>query len=169
MATKRTNESKTTRASGASKTASSGARRPAAKTTASKSTAKSRSAAPSMDSSGNGSTHSGALSRTTTDHDEIREWAEERGAHPACVRGTGDKGDVGMLRLDFPGYSEDELQTITWDEFFDKFEERELALVYQEKTAGGARSNFNKLISRGGVQDESRAGTEEKPKTRTAR
>lgn len=74
-----------------------------------------------------------------------------------------------MLRLDFPGYSEDELQTITWDEFFDKFEERELALVYQEKTAGGARSNFNKLISRGGVQDESRAGTEEKPKTRTAR
>jgi len=101
------------------------------------------------------------LSRTTTDHDEIRKWAEERGGQPACVRGTGGKGDVGMLRLDFPGYSEDQLQPIEWDEFFEKFDERELALVYQEKTAGGARSNFNKLISR-----DTTAG---KPKTRAAR
>ncbi len=91
---------------------------------------------------------SSALSRTTTDHDQIRNWAEQRGAHPACVKGTGGKGDVGMLRLDFPGYSEEKLEPISWDDFFQKFDEQGLALVYQEKTAGGAVSNFNKLVSR---------------------
>ena len=88
-------------------------------------------------------------SRTTTDHETIRRWAEERGARPACVRGTGGKGDIGMLRLDFPGYSgEESLQQISWDEWFQKFDERGLALLYQERTAGGEKSNFNKLVSR---------------------
>src|ERR1051326_3965386 len=39
-------------------------------------------------------------SRTTTDHDEIRQWAEERGGRPSCVRNTGGGGDIGILRLD---------------------------------------------------------------------
>jgi hypothetical protein len=92
------------------------------------------------------STHT---SQTTTHHDEIRRWAEERKAKPACVRGTGGKNDVGLLRLDFPGYTgEDKLEHITWEEWFEKFDERGLALVYQEETASGERSNFNKLVSR---------------------
>ena len=28
-------------------------------------------------------------SRVLTDHGEIREWVESRGARPTCVRGTG--------------------------------------------------------------------------------
>jgi hypothetical protein len=40
------------------------------------------------------------------------------------------------------------LQDISWDEWFRKFEEQRLALVYQEKTDTGADSNFNKLVSR---------------------
>ena len=88
-------------------------------------------------------------SQTTTDHEEIRRWAEERGAKPSCVRGTGSKKDIGMLRLDFPGYSgEDSLEHISWEDWFKKFDERKLALIYQEQTAEGERSNFNKLISR---------------------
>lgn len=83
------------------------------------------------------------------DHDEIREWAEERGAHPSCVRGTGKKGDLGVLRLDFPGYTGPEkLQEISWDDFFAKFDERGLSLLVQDKTARGQTSNFNKLVSR---------------------
>jgi hypothetical protein len=35
---------------------------------------------------------------------------------------------------------------MAWEQFFDKFDENGLSLVYQEKTAGGTRSNFNKLI-----------------------
>lgn len=98
-----------------------------------------------------------AASHTTTDHDEIRQWAEERGAHPACVRGTGGKGDTGMLRLNFPGYTEENLQAISWDDFFEKFDERGLALLYQEKTARGQRSNFNKLVARETAEGKPRA------------
>jgi ferritin-like metal-binding protein YciE len=88
-------------------------------------------------------------STTTTDHEEIRRWAEERGGKPACVKGTGGKGDTGMIRLDFPGYSGSEsLQEIGWDEFFEKFDENNLALVYQEQTASGQKSSFNKLVKR---------------------
>ncbi|HKO15349.1 MAG TPA: hypothetical protein VJU87_03865 [Gemmatimonadaceae bacterium] len=89
------------------------------------------------------------LSHTTTNHDEIRKWAEVRHAQPACVKGTGGKGDPGMIRLDFPGFSgADSLQHISWDEWFQVFDDNDLALVYQEKTADGERSNFNKLVSR---------------------
>jgi hypothetical protein len=88
-------------------------------------------------------------SQTTTDHDYIRRWTEERGGHPAAVRGTGGDEDVGIVRIDFPGYSgEGKLEAISWDEFFDKFEESQLALVCQEKTADGQLSRFNKLIRR---------------------
>ncbi len=78
----------------------------------------------------------------TTDHEEIREWAEARGAKPACVRHTGGKGDTGVIRLDFPGYSGGEsLQPISWDEWFEKFDQQKLALLHRD-------DNFNKLISR---------------------
>jgi hypothetical protein len=54
-----------------------------------------------------------------------------------------------LLRIDFPGYSgKDSLQEVSWDEFFEKFDEQGLALLYQEKTKGGQPSNFNKLVSR---------------------
>jgi hypothetical protein len=90
-----------------------------------------------------------AQARVLTDHDEIRRWAEERGAKPACVRGTGGKGDIGMLRLDFPGYSGAEsLEHISWEDWSRKFDERSLALLVQDQMASGQKSNFNKLISR---------------------
>src|SRR5689334_21920058 len=108
-------------------------------------------------------------SRVTTDHEEIRRWAEERGARPACVRGTGNNDDVGILRLDFPGYSgQQSLQHIDWDEFFEKFDERGLALLYQETTAGGEKSNFNKLISRESTQQR-RGRSSQQGGTRAAR
>jgi ferritin-like metal-binding protein YciE len=87
--------------------------------------------------------------RTTTDHDEIRRWVEERNGSPATVKGTGKKGEPGLLRIDFPGYSgQGSLEKIEWDEFFEKFESEKLAFLYQVKTKGGKRSNFNKLVSR---------------------
>ncbi len=88
------------------------------------------------------------LSKTTKDHDVIRSWAEERGAKPSHVKRTGSAEDVGVLRLDFPGYTgEDTLEPITWEQFFEKFDERNLALVYEDETSGGQKSNFNKIIS----------------------
>lgn len=90
-----------------------------------------------------------ALSKTTQDHDEIQQWAEQRGAIPSEVSSTGRKGETGILRFEFPGAknaNDSALNEISWDEFFEKFDASGLALVYQEKTAGGQKSNFNKLV-----------------------
>jgi ferritin-like metal-binding protein YciE len=97
----------------------------------------------------------GDLSKITTDHEEIRRWAEERGAHPACVKGTRAKDGSCLLRLDFPGYTgEESLEPITWDQFFQIFDQRGLALVYEEKTSKGEKSNFNKLVSREELEEK---------------
>lgn len=88
-------------------------------------------------------------SHTTTDHDEIRKWVEARGGRPACVKTTGDKNDIGLLRIDYPGQGDDsKLQPIEWDEFFEKFDKEKLAFLYQDETADGKESRFSKLISR---------------------
>ncbi len=89
--------------------------------------------------------------KVTTDHDEIRRWAEERGAKPAAVARTESDDDPGIVRLGFPGAANAEdnaLEEISWDEWSEKFDEHNLAFLYQEETAGGERSNFNKIISR---------------------
>jgi hypothetical protein len=99
------------------------------------------------------------LSKTTRDHEEIRRWAEERGGKPAHVKNTGSAEDIGILRIDFPGYSgEGSLEPISWDDFFRKFDERGLALVFQEETAAGQKSNFNKLVSAETVEEGAAAG-----------
>jgi len=85
-----------------------------------------------------------STSDTTTDHEEIRKWAEARDGHPAKVD-TGGKG--GILRIDF-GEPEDNLEQISWDEFFQIFDENELAFLYQGKTADGGNSRFNKFVNR---------------------
>jgi hypothetical protein len=90
-------------------------------------------------------------SKTTTDHETIKQWVESRGGFPASVKSTQDDGDPGLLRIDFPGYSgEDSLERIDWDSFFDKFEEKNLAFLYQEKLKSGEESRFFKLVSRDG-------------------
>jgi hypothetical protein len=90
-----------------------------------------------------------ASSHVTTDHDEIREWVEERGGHPARVKGTGSKSDAGLIRIDFPGFSgEGSLEEISWEEFFQAFEDNELAFVYQDHKKSGEPSTFSKLVSR---------------------
>jgi hypothetical protein len=65
------------------------------------------------------------------------------------VRRTGGKGDIGMIRLDFPGYSgAASLEHISWNDWFEKFDESGLALLHQNTTARGQKSNFNKLVAR---------------------
>lgn len=90
------------------------------------------------------------LSSTTRNHDEIRKWADERGAVPAEVTETESGNEPGILRFCFPKaprQNNDGLKEISWEDFFRKFDENGLELVYQEKTASGRRSNFNKLVS----------------------
>ena len=92
--------------------------------------------------------------KVTTDHDEIREWVEERGGHPARVKGTEKGESTGVLRIDYPGFSgEQRLEEITWDEFFEAFEENNLAFLYQENTKDGKQSRFSKLVDRDNAEE----------------
>jgi hypothetical protein len=100
------------------------------------------------------------LSRTTRDHDEIRRWAEARGAVPAEVKGTERGGEAGIIRFEFPNaphHNDSKLEEISWEDFFEKFDQNNLELVYQEKTAEGEESNFNKLVHPSDEEHSSRA------------
>ncbi len=85
------------------------------------------------------------MSETTIDHDRIRRWAESKGGKPAAVDRTHSDKDVGLIRImfpDAPNSHHENLVEISWEEFFEEFEERKLALILDEK------SLFNKLIGR---------------------
>ena len=85
------------------------------------------------------------MAETTTDHATIRQWAESKGGKPAAVDRTHKEGDVGIVRIMFPKAQQSEhesLVEISWDEFFEEFEKRELALLYDEQ------SMFNKIVGR---------------------
>jgi hypothetical protein len=62
-----------------------------------------------------------------TDHDEIKRWAEARHAEPACVQGTGASGG-------------ERLEPISWEEWFKAFDENELALIVEDRTAEESRA-----------------------------
>ncbi len=90
--------------------------------------------------------------KITTDHDEIRAWVEERNGTPAHVKRAGADSDPGILRIDFPGFAgEQSLEAMEWDEWFEAFEENGLSFLYQEETADGEESRFNRLVSRESV------------------
>lgn len=96
--------------------------------------------------------------KRTIDHEEIRRWVEARGGHPAHVKRTGGGEDPGILRIDFPGFSgEGTLEELDWDTWFRKFDENQLAFLYQDEDG----SRFNKLVRRADEEDgESEAARE---------
>ena len=101
-----------------------------------------------------------AEAKVTTDQNEIREWVEERGGNPARVKGTESKNSPGLLRIDYPGFSgEDTLEPISWQAFFEAFEDNKLAFLYQEETKDGSESRFSKLIDRDSANEKSKAAT----------
>jgi hypothetical protein len=77
-----------------------------------------------------------ASARETTDHEAIRKWAEQRGGHPAQVKGTG-----GLLRIDF-GEPEESLEKISWEDFFKVFDQRKIKFLYDPER----NSRFNKFV-----------------------
>jgi len=99
-----------------------------------------------------------AEAKVTTDHNEIRQWVEERGGLPARVKGTESKNSAGLLRIDYPGFSgEDTLEEITWEEFFEAFDKNGLAFLYQEETKDGKESRFSKLVDRDTIKEKAKS------------
>jgi len=60
-----------------------------------------------------------------------------------------------MIRIEFPdapNSRDEKLEEISWDDFFEKFDDQRLALVYQDKLTRGGQSNFYKLVKRDTAQ-----------------
>jgi hypothetical protein len=87
-------------------------------------------------------------SLATRNRDVIEHWAEERQAVPATV-GDPEKyeGRPGVLRFDFPGDGDGNLQEIDWDEWFKTFDARSLVFLFQEHVKSGKQSNFFRFDS----------------------
>ena len=96
-------------------------------------------------------------SKSTTDHDEIKAWAEARDGKPARVKGSGEhppKGHAGgILRIDF-GTPEETLERISWNDFFETFDANGLAFLYQEETSDGGTSRFFKFVRSDDPEDD---------------
>lgn len=86
-----------------------------------------------------------AQAQSTKDHAAIRKWAESRNGRPARVKGTESRDGAGILRIDF-NEPEESLEQISWEEFFETFDHRELTFLYQDKTADGKTSRFFKFV-----------------------
>ena len=109
--------------------------------------ARARTAAKPRNGSGrtSGKTRAQHSGKVTTDHEQIRRWAERQGGKPAAVARTHDNGDVGIIRIMFPeapNSEHDALTEISWEEFFREFEGRNLALLHEED------GMFSKIIGR---------------------
>jgi hypothetical protein len=92
------------------------------------------------------------MAQATTDHETIRKWAESKGGKPAAVDRTHKGGDVGIIRIMFPHAPHSEHQSLTeisWEEFFQEFEKRKLALLYEES------SLFSKIVGRDTLEKRS--------------
>jgi hypothetical protein len=83
----------------------------------------------------------------TKDHEKIRRWAEERAGKPAVVAGTEEEVPGGVLRIDFGARELDEnLCEVTWDNFFQTFDQHGLRFVYEEATDDGEPSRFCRFV-----------------------
>lgn len=77
----------------------------------------------------------------TTDHDEIKAWAERHGGNPQLIDYPEAKADTPGIRINFPGTLDDILlsdshppKDISWEEFFKIFENEKLSFEYDKET-----------------------------------
>ncbi|EAU43238.1 hypothetical protein FP2506_10351 [Fulvimarina pelagi HTCC2506] len=85
-----------------------------------------------------------ASNKQLTDHDAIKAWAAENKGRPSVVSDTKGDGGSGLLRFDH-GQDNDGLEPISWERFFEIFEEQNLALLVDDS---GDNSQFSKFVSR---------------------
>ncbi len=87
----------------------------------------------------------------TTDHQAIKEWVSRRDGRPAIAKRPEEVSHLRLLHVTFPHTSEAEaVVEITWDEFFEVFEEKELAFLRysQDELIIGDEAHFYQFVNR---------------------
>jgi len=91
--------------------------------------------------------------KVTTDHHEIRRWAEDRGGRPVRVKHDVLNPSASTVQIDFLfDQYDDNLEEVSWEQFFEAFESHGLALVYQTETENGKVSRFGRIVPRNAVE-----------------
>ncbi|WP_254546565.1 hypothetical protein [Halomarina pelagica] len=94
----------------------------------------------------------GSTERTaTTERALVRDVIEEYDGYPAHRRGSEGQGDRGLLCIGFRDggstIGDDDVKELSWNEFFEEFDGKGLALVYPESLAEDERDDLH-LVSR---------------------
>ncbi|MDG5815366.1 hypothetical protein QA601_09765 [Chitinispirillales bacterium ANBcel5] len=86
-------------------------------------------------------------SKITSNHRFIKKWVEERGGFPVLVPDELiAKEESGVIRILFPEDSDKEkYEPISWDKFFEKFDQAHLAFLCEKNSDG--HDHYYKLIS----------------------
>lgn len=89
--------------------------------------------------------------QTTTEHALVRKLIEDREGYPAHLESSEGQGDSGLLQVGLTDEGEEgdeDLKELSWEQFFEEFEEKDLAFAYRE---GGEEdpSDFTYLRKRG--------------------
>lgn len=82
-----------------------------------------------------------STAKETKNHEAIKKWAEQHKGVPAIIDTHQNKKGDGILRIKFDDDNEN-LKEISWEDFFDKFEEHNLTFLYQDEK----NSRFNKFV-----------------------
>lgn len=73
-----------------------------------------------------------------TDHEIIKQWAISRHGSPQAIDEPISTGDKVGIRINFPGTKDESydilerVRDITWDEFFEIFEQNKLGVIFKE-------------------------------------
>lgn len=80
----------------------------------------------------------------TTDHEEIRKWIEEHKGTPAVIKGMIEETGVEIPEMLHVSFDQDDpnMEGLDWEEFFERFEDANLALVYNETIGEGETPDF---------------------------
>lgn len=85
----------------------------------------------------------------TVDNKEIRGWVEAHGGMPVVLKEAVEEDEEGeessdMLHISFDP-NDINMEEMEWDEFFERFDNENLALVYDEITPEGTIPDFELL------------------------
>jgi hypothetical protein len=66
----------------------------------------------------------------------IRQWADQRSALPATMSDAEPDERPTVLRFDFEDGGDEDLRLISWDDWFEVFDGRDLVFIYLEPSEG---------------------------------
>ncbi len=87
----------------------------------------------------------------TADHATIKEWVEERGGTPARV--TGQPEGASSLYIVREDETMGDMESLSWDDFFETFEAEGLAFMYAGQAPGKGDEWFYDLVERSAVAE----------------